>query len=81
MRNFVVEFRLPGDRHLFIRHGTNVAGRNAKDAINRLHHHLPKAYGFTAEEGLVLLYGRKWATWDELLGAPCAQAEEVDQCN
>lgn len=75
MTEFVVSFRLPGDAHLFIRHGTNVWARNAKDAIAKFQKWVPEAYDCTAEEGMVVLYGMKWATWDALRGAQCAPAE------
>jgi hypothetical protein len=76
MTEFVVSFRLPGDAHLFIRHGTNVWARNAKDAIDKFRKCVPEAYDCTAEEGMVVLYGMKWATWDYSGGARFAVADK-----
>ena len=65
--DFVVEFKLPTDEHLFVRHETNVpCARNAEDAIRRVKAELPEAFGFSAFQGMVCNYGRPWTTVDTL---------------
>lgn len=73
MDNFVVEFKFDSD-DLFVRHGTNVVAKNSKDAINKVKPHIPNARFFAAYKGVVMLYGKKWATWDSTLGAEYAPA-------
>lgn len=75
MKEWVVEFKLPTDKHLLVRHATNVTATTAEKAIAKLGKFLPMAYGFSAWEGLVLLYGRKWVDYDEM---ESARLKEID---
>ena len=76
MTDFVVTFKLPTDKHLFIRHGTNTCAKNAREAIANVRPHIPDAYNFAARPGIVMLYGRPWCDWDATQGAECAPARE-----
>ena len=78
MMDYVVEFKLPNDAHLFIRHGTNVLARNAEEAIALVKPHIPEATFLGAQPGVVMLYGRPWCIWDSTRGAECAPAVEDD---
>ena len=75
MNNFVVEFKLPGD-DLFVRHGTNVVAKNSKEAISKVKPHIQNAQFLCAHKGVVMLYGKKWSTWDATLGAEYAPARK-----
>lgn len=66
MKEFVVEFSLPDDPHLFVRHKTNATGRNAKDAERKVKKGIPGAFNFTSHKGIVMLYGKMFCTVDEL---------------
>ena len=70
MRDFVVDFRLPFDA-LFVHHGANVRARNAREAVRIFRAAVPEAQGCTASEGVVCLYGKRWADWDASAGAEC----------
>ena len=74
-RDYVVEFKLPDDEHLFIRHGTNVCAENPREAIARVAPFFPQAQFIKASEGVVMLYGNKFSTWDATLGAEYAPAK------
>lgn len=79
MNDFVVSFNLPTDEHLFIRHGTNTIARNAREAIAKVRPHIPGAFNFRAERGVVMLYGRRWCDWDSTRGAECAPASRKEK--
>lgn len=70
MRDFVVDFRLPFDA-LFVHHGANIRARNAREAVRIFRAAVPEARGCTASEGVVCLYGERWADWDASAGAEC----------
>lgn len=76
--DYVVEFKLPTDKHLFIRHGVNVFQvRNRQAAIDKARLFLPSdAHILCAYLGVVMLYGSKWSTWDSTLGAECSPSDD-----
>ena len=79
IKDYVVEFKLPSDSSLFIRHATNTCARNAREAIANVRPHIPDAFDFTADLGVVMLYGSPWATFDATRGAECAPADPAEQ--
>lgn len=79
IKDYVVEFKLPSDSSLFIRHATNTCARNAREAIANVRPHIPGAFNFTADLGVVMLYGSPWATFDATRGAECAPADPAEQ--
>ena len=71
VKEYVVRFRLPGDG-LFAWHGTNCREVSAAAAMARVQACLPEAKVTGAEEGMICLYGKKWADYDSANGAEAA---------
>jgi hypothetical protein len=75
MKEYVVDFHLPGDG-IFDHHGTNFVGRSKKEAREAVERHIPGASVLSVSEGMICLYGAPYANYDALGGAYCTPKKD-----